>query len=75
MKQVQKLMLAGAMTVAFVLSSGAAFADEQPKSNGDAKRPTSKPSVFQTWRSEMRSFVQEIVDFSKYIQGNSPPRY
>jgi hypothetical protein len=74
MKQLKRLILAGAISVAFVSSSGVAFADQQPKLNA-TKRPTSKPSVFQTWRSEMRAQVQEIRDYSKYIQGSGPPRY
>ena len=72
MKQVDKWVLVGAIIVA--LFPGPALADQPPKSNSSAKRPT-KPSVFQSLRNEMRVLAQEAIDFSKYIRGNGPPRY
>lgn len=71
----ERLIFVGAVTVALILGPGSAFSDEQPKPNRVAKRPVSKPSIWKTWRDEMRSLVQEQIHTARYIRGHGPPEY
>lgn len=73
MKYVSEMIFAGVIVMAFILSSGGVFAEQQPKSN--SKRPIAKPSVRKTWGDEMRSVFQEQIHRYHYIRGKGAPEY
>lgn len=75
MKHFEKMIFAGTLLVGLGLGSGTAIADQQPKPIVNSKRPANKPTIWQRWGNEMRSFVQEQIHLSQYIRGNSPPEY